>query len=371
MVSPHRFRYDGIFSNELNMPDLITCVAFDGDNGDVETHLAREGISSESYDGRYKRIHNFKYTDTFKCTLTLTKSNFGNFTQEEVRATLKWLTQKDTTALLEIFYDDSNVVSWASIGGFVNCSLRKLANNRTVAIVAEWDSVHPFCLSDLYTVTKTTNGTTTFTINIDTDDNKPVYPKITIQHTGAIVQIPDEETYDLYSDMILNTVYFNGTTYYWKSDVPALCVGTQEPDYGWTKETRNTVYATTDEIKENTVYYYTSDQKYRWIDPHIFKASSDNPNLDTTGVKITNQHYDVFNKPSNPVKMVAKNNNPTEKIIVDGANKVISSTNTRRIFGDDFDWQWLPLYDGKNEITIEGNCTVEISYRESRKIGEY
>ena len=275
MINPHRFRYDGIFSNELNMPDLITCVAFDGDSGDVETHLAREGISSESYDGRYKRIHNFKYTDTFKCTLTLTKSNFGDFTQEEIRATLKWLTQKDTTALLEIFYDDSNVVSWASIGGFVNCSLRKLANNRTVAIVAEWDSMHPFCLSDLYTVTKTITATDNkITIDIDTDDNKPVYPKVTIQANNA-------------------------------------------------------------------------------------------------SIEFTNKHTDLFNVSKSYSSLELTHNTSGERIVVDGANKIISSSSTRRIFGDDFNWVWLELYDGKNEITVQGNCTVTLEYRTVVKCGEY
>jgi hypothetical protein len=69
---------------------------------------------------------------------------------------------------------------------------------------------------------------------------------------------------------------------------------------------------------------------------------------------------------------IIKNNTSTEKIVVDGANKVISTNRTRRIFGDDFvDWQWLPLYEGKNEITVLGNCEVTIEYREVRKIGEY
>lgn len=330
MVSPHKFRYAGIFSNELNMPDLITCVAFDSDNGDTETHLAREGVSSESYDGRYKRMHNFKYTDTFKCTFTLTKSNFGDFTQEEVRATLKWLTQKDTTALLEVFYDDSNVVSWASIGGFVNLSLRKLANNRTVAIVAEWDSVHPFCLSDLHTVTKTISSSNDnkITINIDTDDNKPVYPRITIQEKGSVIRIANETTYNALSDMVENTAYFNGTTYYWKT-----APGT--------------------------------DDKY-------FNSSTTNPNLSTTSVRIRNTHTDFFNQTTVLDPVVIKNNNTTEKIILDGANKIVSSDSVNRIFGDDFvNWQWLELRDGKNEITIEGNCEVTLEYRTIRKVGEY
>lgn len=369
MISPHRIKYNGIFSNELNMPDLIMCVALDSDNGEVGTYLNREAVASESHDGRYKRIHSFKYTETFAPKFTFIKSNFGNFEMDEVRTVLKWLTSKDTTALLETYYDDSNVVSWASIGGFVDLQTHKLANNRTIAITATWDSISPFALSDLHTVTKTINGTGTFTINIDTDDNKPVYPKITIQQNGTIV--PTSAELNIYSDMVPNTVYQRGSTFYWKSDTPALVSGKTEPDYGWPKVTRDTVYATTDEIKEDTVYYYTSDQTYRWIDPYTFKSSTSNPKLATTGVKIVNRHYDFFNQPSTPVSTVVKNNTATEKVIVDGANKIISSTNTRRIFGDDFDWAWLPLYDGRNEITIEGNCSVEVAYREVRKIGEY
>ena len=180
------------------------------------------------------------------------------------------------TALLEVYYDDSNVVSWASIGGFVNLSLRKLANNRTVAIVAEWDSIHPFCLSDIYKTTKKISSTSDnkITINIDTDDNKPVYPRITIQANGA-------------------------------------------------------------------------------------------------NVNFVNKHTDFFNQSKVYESVVLINNTSGEKIIVDGANKIISSSQTRRIFGDDFNWQWLELYDGKNEITIEGNCDVTLEWREARKIGEY
>ena len=83
------------------------------------------------------------------------KSDFGDFSIEEVRVVLKWLTSKDTTALLETYYDDSNVVGWASIGGWTEIQTYKLANNRTIAITAVWDSISPFAMSDIYTVTQT------------------------------------------------------------------------------------------------------------------------------------------------------------------------------------------------------------------------
>lgn len=330
MVSPHRIKYNNIFSNELNIPDLIMCVAMDSDNGETPSFLNREAVSSESHDGRYKRIHSFKYTETFAPKFTFFKSDFSNFEMDEVRIVLKWLTSKDTTALLETYYDDSNVVSWASIGGFVEPQTYKLANNRTIAITAVWDSISPFALSDLYTVTKTISNTTDnkITIDIDTDDNKPVYPRITIAQKGSVVRIPSGTTYNALSDMVENTVYFNGTTYYWK--------------------TQNST------------------------DPIYFHSSTSNPNLTTTSVRFRNTHTDFFNQSKTLDAVVVKNNNTTEIVTLDGANKIVSSNSVRRIFGDDFvNWQWLELYDGKNEIAIEGNCEVTLQYRTVIKCGEY
>lgn len=329
MISANRIKYNGILSNELNMPDMITCVATDSDNGETSTYLNREAVVSESYDGRYKKISNFKYTETFAPKFSFFKKDFGDFTMDEVRIVLKWLTSKDTTALLETYYDDSNVVSWASIGGWTEIQMHKLANNRTIAITAVWDSISPFALSDLYTVTKTiTNAIDNkITINIDTDDNKPVYPRITIKHNGSVVRITDDTILTYLSDMVENTVYFNGTTYYWKTA--------------------------------------------RGIDPVYFHKSTTNPNLATTSVKLTNIHTDFFNQSTALDATIVKNNNTTETITIDGVNKLISSDSAHRIVDDDFNLVWLPLLDGNNEITIEGNCTVTITYREMRKIGEW
>lgn len=275
MISANRIKYNGVFSNELNMPDMVTCVAMDSDNGETSTYLNREAVVSETYDGRYKKISNFKYTETFAPKFSFFKKDLGDFTMDEVRIVLKWLTSKDTTALLETYYDDSNVVSWASIGGWTEIQMHKIANNRTIAITAVWDSISPFAFSDLYTVTKTITATDNkITINIDTDDNKPVYPRVTIQTSSA-------------------------------------------------------------------------------------------------DVKFVNKHTDLLNNSKSYSSLELANNNSGEKIIVDGANKIISSSSTKRIFGDDFNWVWLELYDGKNELTVEGNCTVTLQYRTVIKCGEY
>lgn len=433
MVSPHRIKYNNIFSNELNIPDLIMCVSVDSDNGEMPSFLNREAVSSESHDGRYKRIHSFKYTETFAPKFTFFKSDFGNFEMDEVRTVLKWLTLKDTTTILETYYDDSNVVSWASIGGFVDLQTYKLANNRTIAITATWDSISPFALSDLHTITKTISyaSDNKITIEIDTDDNKPVYPRITINHgygttstPHLVVDLPSTVTFNNIVDMadyVENTVYHNATTntYYYKSYTPQFTTSTTLPEYvNWTTTEVNRKYTSADTFAANTFYHYAYEGiyywkigdtiyeepsrpvygdwvtktgtkvytasdifedktiysyngTYYWMAPHNFYKSSTKPSLSTTSVKITNKHTDFFGKSATLQPEIVKNNTSTEKIVLDGANKIVSSDRTRRIFGDDFNLHHLELYDGKNEITIEGNCEVTLEWREARKIGEY
>jgi hypothetical protein len=147
------------------------------------------------------------------------------------------------------------------------------------------------------------------------------------------------------------------------------------PDYDWTVEEVDHAYGDGDIWETGYVYQYNSN--YYWLDPpNIFYSSDTNPELETTSVKITNT-YAIGNQTYSATCRVA-NNTLDEKIVLDGANKIISSSRTSRIFGDDFSWEWLPLYDkslangydGTNTITVEGNCTVTMEYREIRKVGE-
>jgi hypothetical protein len=171
--------------------------------------------------------------------------------------------------------------------------------------------------------------------------------------------------------MVPNTVYFNGTTYYWKSDTPAFCVGDNKPNYNWATVTVNTAYQQSDVIESGKIYYYQVDKKYRWIDPYTFKSSTTDPKLSTTSVRLRNKHINFFNQERVLDPVIVKNNTTTETIVLDGANKIVSSDSARRIFGDDFSWNWLELYDGKNDIAIEGNCEVTLEWREIRKVGEF
>lgn len=277
MVSPQKIKYNNIFSDiGLGALDIILDVAFDSDNGAMSSYLNRSAVASESHDGRYKNTTRYKFDELFSPQFTIVKKDFSDFTQEEVRKVLKYLTITDKPALLEVYYDGaSNVVDWACIGGFTSIEMYKIANSRTVGIVAQFEAITPFAMSDIYTITKTiTSADNKITINIDTDDNKPVYPRVTIQTNG-------------------------------------------------------------------------------------------------NDIKFINTHTDFFNVSNSYNSLELTNNASTETVTVDGANQIIKTSLTRRIFGDDFNRVWLELYDGKNELTVDGNCTVTLTWRESRKVGEY
>lgn len=432
MVSPQKIKYNNIFSDEgLGTLDVILDVAFDSDNGATSSYLNRSAVASESHDGRYKNTTRYKFDELFSPQFTIVKKDFSDFAQDEVRKVLKYLTSTDKPALLEVYYDGaSNAVDWACIGGFTSIETYKLANSRIVGIVAKFEAITPYAMSRLYgrdddgnPIVYNITENNQITIDIETDDNKPVYPKITIQQKGAVVKLPDTTTpfnsiVDM-SDYVENTVYQIGSTYYYKTYTPTFTVSDNKPDYvdwhtvevdrsytsadtfdantfyhydyagkyywkigskfyeepsrpvygDWKTKTGTKVYTANDTFEEKTIYIYNG--KYYWMAPHNFYKSSKPPNLQTTSVKIVSQHYDFWGQPDDyRTEMIVKNNNLTEKIIVDCANKVISS-DSKRVFGSNFDWNLLTLYDGTNILTIEGNCDVSIEYREARKVGEY
>lgn len=333
MISANRIEFRGYSSVDF---DLKTCMAFESDSGEVSTYLTREAVTSESYRGEYKRIHNFKYTETFNPKFTFIKDGFGDFEVDEVRRVLRWLTGSHNASFLTVYKDDSNVVHFEILGGFSEVSLHKLGNGRVVAITAVFESAYPYALSPLQTITKDVSDPSNNSITIDIDTDEPesaIYPRITIQQGASVVVNVNQK-------MIT--------------------------DNKWV----------VDDWMDGTIYYYAGAGEY-YYNKHnadgtvVPTAQATSPSMTTTSVIIKNTYADEEGETHVATFRLA-NNTRRENITLDGANRVISSSSTSRIFGDDFiDWAWLPLYDGTNTIEVIGNCEVTFEYREPRKIGEF
>lgn len=323
MISVNRIIYNGYSSQDF---DLKTCLSFEGDSGDVSAFLNREAVASESYRGHFKRVHNYKYSDGLAPTITFIKEDFSDFTLEEHRKVLKWLTSKDTASFLTVYHDDSEVISYEILGGFIEINTHKAGNGRVVGITAVFESVAPWAFSPLKTITKNVSSPSdnVITINLETDDpQSAVYPRITIQqnsNTNIILinhAMTDSDTW------VEGSVFKYGNTFYWV-------------------DTKGVKHAST-------------------------TNSSD---FETTSVSIRNIHTDDNGKVT-AFDTLVKKNNKGEKVVLDGANRVVSSSSESRIFGDNFDFKWIPLYEGKNELSFVGNCTVTIEYRTLIKCGEF
>lgn len=350
MITANRIEFRGYSSVDF---DLKTCMAFESDSGEVSTYLTREAVASESYRGEFKRIHNFKYTETFNPKFTFIKDGFGDFTTEEVRRVLRWLTSGSHASFLTVYKETDNVVHFEALGGFSDVSLYKLGNGRTVAIVATFESAHPYAFSPLRTISKdvsspafdeeTNMAGNIIEINVDTDEpESAIYPRITIQQgRSVIVQVNRKMINNkrwIVDDWTDGTIYYYANAY-------------DNGDGTYTGE-----------------YYYNKHNEDGSVEP---TAQSTAPSMDTTSVVIQNTYADKDGETHVATLRIA-NNVVGEKIILDGANRIVSSSSTSRIFGEDFvQWAWLPLYNGTNTIAVTGNCTVAFEYREVRKIGEY
>ena len=181
--------------------------------------------------------------------------------------------------------------------------------------------------------TITSPADNTITINIDSDElETAIYPRITIQHGISLMVNVDRKM--VTDNKWVDDDWMDGTVYY---------------------------YASAGE------YYYNKHNEDGSVVP---TSQTTMPTIATTSVIIKNTYVDDRGETQVATLRIA-NNSRGEKVVLDGANRVVSSSSTNRIFGDDFvGWSWLPMYNGTNTITVIGNCTVTLEYRTVVKCGE-
>lgn len=187
--------YQNFSNRDFATFDLITCCSFDNENSEVSSYLNRESVMSERYDGSYHNVSMYRYTERFEPTVSFLKKDFSDFTREQVREVLAWLTSASTPSYAD-FYDDiySEAPVFCALGGWTDIQIRKISNGRVVGIIAKFSCVHPWALSPINTYRKIITGSTTanpvqFEINCENDTTSFIYPRITVKHNGTSVKI--------------------------------------------------------------------------------------------------------------------------------------------------------------------------------------
>lgn len=321
MINPYKISWNNYTSVDY---DVHVGISFDADNGITNSFLNREAVVSESYNGANKIPHVYRWSEALSSTITLIKEDYEEFTAEENRKILKWLTSNPATGVLSIYSDDSEAVEYELIGNFTAVEQYKLANGRIAGYVVVFSSVTPWALSPIRTVTRVVDTPAEFTINVETDEPKSaIYPKVTIEEGTSVVVKADAS---LGSQFEIN----------------------QGPP---------------NEYVPGTIYEYNN--MFWYVESGKMHADSIKPEKwDTTSVVIEN----LTTGSKSSVGM----NVPGETVTLDGTNRIVSSDRkTNRVFGNDFNFQWIPLVEGENKIKITGNCTVTFEYREIIKVGDF
>ena len=317
MISPIKIAYNGKSNQSFPTFNLLCDLAFDGDNGETATGLNRSIISTESYNGKFKYATGAKYNEVLSPKITLIKEDYTDLTLSEQRQILSWLTNRNTPGFMDVYYgDDDSAIVYSMLGMPIQIDTYKLANNRTVGITFTFESLSPFAFSPLHTEERNITSPTVFNIVSYSDDTDSlVYPKITVTPLGKVITIDSESFF--HNNYIDGTVYKYNDKFYWKNGNESLT-----------------------------------------------GQSSDTSNITTTGIYI-------INETTGEMATYLGNIGTDEIITIDGANKIIASSNSERVLSSNFSWRWLGLKSGLNKIKVVGNCKVTFEWRDYIKPGQF
>lgn len=388
MISAQRIEWNNLDSLEF---DLIADVSFDSDDGNSPSFLNQDGIYTEHYDG-HRTVHRAKTNEFFNPTFTFMKEGFGDFTMDERRRILSWLST-EKPGWLNVYHDDSNVISYRCFGTWESIELYKLGNGRVVGYVVTFASTHAHAFSHLMTwpqnfdnlkeyefqkvnsANKTLDSTNTnFKIECETDEyGKVLYPKVTIKYDTDNIYLPINGDTDPTEDpsyyMIPNVIYsytdstnketlrvnINGE----KHVVTALTPSIQHDPNNYS----NIGYCYSPDNKDIRIAVEGSTQGvYEWQSVGNVYAA----------VQIENK-YKLNGEDKSSITWIAGGVNG-ETVVLDGENKIIynktqDDRDVVKIIGDRFNLNWLPLAYGTNDITITGNCEIKFEWVEPRKVG--
>lgn len=307
------FQYMGL--NSLKDKKLIV-VAFDADQGEVDTFLGMDCIYTEKADGTRRLDYGAKFNSVATIKISVMKRNQEDFTVSEVRDFLKWTTGIRKNSYLDLMSGDT--VKCSFLGRVTNAYQQKI-DARTVGLSIEFTSVSPWAYSPLQTISCSFGQELFFVEN------------------GVVTKSQNEVLLDVDD----NGVLYNGT----------------DGGVG--------VFNITDEgiiHIDNSVRLLVdnqSDDLYTYV------------NLNT---KFVNDNSDYISIKNNTIgeETIIEDMLQNEVITLSAEQFILSDVPYRKNFGNRFNFVWPRLAPGINEIVISGSGKgyVECSYRYPIKIGD-
>lgn len=243
----------------------LIVVAFNPDNGEVDSYLGIDSVFTDKYNGTHRNDYGAKYNNVAQLSITMVKENYADFSTSELRNAMEWLTSLHKVSWLDLYNDDDEVI-YSFLGRFTDVQLQKM-DARVIGFRAEFIAVSPWAYSNIRSVE----------INV-------------------------------------------------KNKVPQICPLLNYSD-------------------ESAVHIYPKI---------IFKNSENGKELRIKNM-LTGKETVVSNLAAN-------------EVITMDSNQIIYSDNDIKVFGDNFNFEWLALSPGVNYITVTGDGHLMIEYRDIMKV---
>lgn len=258
------FTYQGISSTEKG----VVIVAFDSDDGNVNSFLGMDEIYSETIYG-IRHDYGAVYNTTASFTITMITYDGSDFTLERFRDVTRWLSGARKSTWLDLYENDS--ISYSFLCKCTEIEQYKM-DGRTIGVTATFTSVSPWAYSPMQTIVKEIDNTASV-------------------EAGTPIEI-------------------------------------------------------------NNI----SDEGYAYIYPNVVFNCSKSGELS------------IYNHTTEETTTIS--NILTNEIITMKNNQIIYSDRTSRVFGNDFNFNWLKFAPGKNILSVSGQGTLTITYRYPMKVGD-
>lgn len=316
MASYHSsFTYNGLNSAK-DMGLIIAAFASDTDNGLTDTFLSMDISSDDYYDGTKRYTYNSRYNTQATVTITVVKNNGKDFSLQQVRSCLKWLTGAKTDSWLDMYNGDE--IKYSFLGRVTNVQNYKL-DARIVGLIITFTSVSPWAYS----------APQVFDCSI--------YQLIDITEEGVLLKGGDNAVpLGTDSEGVLSVSYLDNNNYFNITDDGVAYI----------------------DNSYRTVIDNQSDDLYTYIYLDI-----DYINESSSFVSIRNVTLGEETK----VTSIRTN----ESISISAKQFIISDV-PNKIFGDTFNFVWPRLQPGLNDFIVEGDGrgSAKFTYRYPMKVGD-
>ena len=216
------------FLNKSSLDEGWLIVAFDVDNGEMESYLGQEQIYTDSYNGSRRILYGTKWTEVTSIKISVIKKDGSDFSMDECRRAYRWLTGNPKANWLDLYAGEELKYS-------ILCTVQNVKPNkldaRTVGLNIYFESISPWAYSPIQSLDcffeqklSVDDGVlSNDSSGLDIYDNGAIYNSSetflvandgTLYIDNSVLLEIDNKTDDLYTPIYLNTIFTSNTSDY-------------------------------------------------------------------------------------------------------------------------------------------------------------